>query len=500
VSSVVRVPPELSAFLRLPTPQSLMVRGPPGSGKTMLSLALMEAFNGRRIFVSLRTTRQNLLDQIPWLGRIPPGEFELVDAGAEVDRVELHARAARAAKDLLSDAALSPETQDFLLLPGAVQAALGLADHRHPTMIVFDSWDAVIDQYFERQAPPGDSVPSRTEVERRLLAQMMHRQIMLVLVLERDSPSILDYHVDGVVETSRHAESGRLERWLSMPKLRGVWIGTDMYPFTLAHGKFAAITPTGAGERYRFEPPAEDPRPEAEGLWPGSTDYATGLGRLRAGEFTLFELDSTVPREIPRVLIGPMIVQALRLGGRVLLLPPPSSDPEDAYVSIREHVPVEALRRHLRVLSAVQIDPGSAELAEVYVPTHRIGWTKTGLSVPVPEDPSFLHEAQGSERFSLVVAYMSGLQTLTESAGQTLSPGILAGLAASVFPRGKVHGLLVGRSGDPHLDMFGPVMETQLRIRCPHGRVFLNGHRPYLAPLVLSQEAPGEPYRLTPVL
>jgi KaiC/GvpD/RAD55 family RecA-like ATPase len=76
MSSVVRVPPELDAFLRLQPPQSLLIRGPPGSGKTMLSLALVEGFPGRRVYVSLRVSREGLLEQIPWLGKIPPGELE----------------------------------------------------------------------------------------------------------------------------------------------------------------------------------------------------------------------------------------------------------------------------------------------------------------------------------------------------------------------------------------------------------------------------------------
>jgi hypothetical protein len=500
VSSVVRVPPELAAFLRLPPPQALMIRGPPGSGKTMLSLALLESFQGRRIYVSLRTTRQSLLDLIPWLGKLSPGNLELIDANTEIDHVQQHLHGPREIGGMLAREALPQEADQFLWLPGAVQSAWSSADPRHPTLIIFDSWDAVIDQYFERGVTPGGMLPSRIEIERKVLAQMMLGKIILVLVLERDTPTVIDYHVDRVVETSRLASEERLERWLALPKLRGVSIGTDMYPFTLAHGKFSAITPASPGERYELRAPAPDPRPEVEGMWPGASDYASGLGRLRPGEFTLLELDSAVPREIPRVILGPMLVHALCAGGHAIIFPPPSSDPNDAYTSLRDHVPLPILRERLRVLSAIPPSGIDGETSEVYVPAHKIGWTKTGPAVPLPEDPAFLHAARGSAHPNLIVAYLSGLQALAESANLSLTPGILAGLGNAIFPQSRVHDVVVGRTGDSRLDGLGPVMETHLRIRCPHGRVFLNGHRPYLSPLVLSQESTEEPYRLTPVL
>jgi KaiC/GvpD/RAD55 family RecA-like ATPase len=500
MSSVVRVPPELDAFLRMPTPQSLMVRGPPGSGKTMLSLALLESFPGRRIYVSLRVSRQSLLDQIPWLGKLPPGDLEIVDAAAETDHVQTHGRAITGEAPLVRPGDLSPEEEEFLWLPSAVQSAWSLSDPGRPSLVIFDSWDAIIDQYFERGPELCESIPTRAEIERKLLARMTRGNILLVLVLERDVSSTLDYHVNGIVETFRQTVEGRLERWLGLPKLRGVSITTDLYPFTLAHGKFSAITPSIPGERYRLEPPTPDPRPEDLGMWPGSTDYAAGVGRLRPGELTLLELDSAVPREIPRVLVGPMLLQALLDGGRALVIAPPSIDPEDAYVSLREHLAPETLNERLRVLSAIPPTRPPLELDRMFVPVHRIGWTKVGPAVPLPEDPGFLHQAQGSEHANLIVVYLSGLQALAEIAGVSVTPATLAGIDAAVFPNSPVHVIAIGRTGDPRLELMSPVMETHLRVRCPHGRVFLNGHRPYLAPLVLSQQLGGEPFRLTPVL
>ena len=500
VSAIVRVPPELDAFLRLPNPQSLIIRGPPGSGKTMLSLALMETYPGRRVYVSLRISRASLLTQIPWLGEIPPGEVEIIDVARESDRPRMHPPKTPGPDLLVAEPPESKELAEFLWLPQAVQAAWSLTDNRVPTLMVFDSWDAVVDQYFERVAESSDSGPSRSRVERLLLERMARGNISLVLVLERDSPSVLDYQVNGIVETFRQVEEGRLERWLRVPKLRGVPVNTDTYPFTLARGRFSALTANRPGDHYRLQAPCPDPSPSLAGLWPGSTDFADSLGRLRFGALTLFEIDTAVPREVSRVILGPMIINALRLGGRVLILPPPSLDPEDSYVTLREHLPAQVIQEQLRVLSSIPLSEDGEELSEVFVPFQKIRWTKTGLPVPIPEDPEYLQAALGSKGPNLIVAHLSGLEALTEAAGVTLIRGVLSGLARTVFHRNPVHVAAVGRTDDGLFAGVASTAETHIRIRSPHGRIFVNGHRPYLAPMVLSQESGPEPYHLTTVL
>jgi hypothetical protein len=466
----------------------------------MLSMALMEAFPGRRVYVSLRATRASLLAQVPWLEKIPPGQVEVIDTSAELDQVQDHTGGGSTSAALLTNHAEARDLSEFLWLPKAVQAAWSVTDPVRPTLMVFDSWDAVVDQYFERPPKAADETPSRFEVERLLLARMHRSNISLVLVLERDTPSVLDYQVTGLVETYRRTEEGRLERWLSLSKLRGVPIETDTYPFTLAHGRFAAITPTRSGHRYTLEAPAPDPNPEADGLWPGSTDFANGFGRLRFGAVTLLELDSAVPREISRVLLGPMIVQTLRLGGRVLVVPPPSFDPDDAYVGVRKHVAREMVRAQLRVISTIPLSLEPSDAPEVFVPFQRIGWTKSGPPVPLPEDPDFLEAAQDSRKPSMVIAYLSGLQALTQAANVPLNRGVLAAMARAVFPRSPTHVAVVARTGDPLFPEISPVSELHIRLRGPHGRIFLNGHRPYLAPLVLTQDNGVEPYHLAQIL
>ena len=64
------LPQELRDFLHLPGPQTLLIRGPPGSGKSTLSLGLAASFPGARLFISSRVSRPKLLLQYPWIGAL----------------------------------------------------------------------------------------------------------------------------------------------------------------------------------------------------------------------------------------------------------------------------------------------------------------------------------------------------------------------------------------------------------------------------------------------
>lgn len=450
--------------------------------------------------MSLRVPKSSLVRDIPWLDQIAPGELRIIDSLEDQRKDAVRAEEPSARIPPSGEGTKAGATGAFSWLPQELQADWSAEVEANPKLVVFDSWDSLVDGYLSRGADLASPLPPRAEIERRLLATMARGNILLVLVVERDSPSELDYQVNGIVETSRRLEEGRLERWLGLPKLRGVPIPTDIYPFTLVHGRFAAITANPAGVRLRMNPPVPDPQPDAPGLWPGSTDFAQAFGRLRLDALALFELESSVPREVSRVLLGPTIIHTLRQGGKVVILPPPSLDPEDAFVSLRDHLPPEVLRDQLTVVSPIPLESSAAPPPGRFGPLHKLGWPRQQSATAVPESDNPPRIELGSKVPNLIVAYLSGLEALTEGAGIPFGRSILGGLAREVFPHSPVVVAAFGRTGNPHFPAVSTISELHVRIRCPHGRIFLNGHRPYLAPLVLSHEPGTEPYHLTQVL
>ncbi len=162
------------------------------------------------------------------------------------------------------------------------------------------------------------------------------------------------------------------------------------------------------------------------------------------------------------MILGPMMIQALRGGGRGLLIAAPSIDPEDAFSSVKGIVPPELLASNMRVISVIPIPPGPAMSSGMIVPYH---WTTAGPSVPVPEDPEFIQGAQASDRPNLIIAYLSAIEAAAESTNNKVGHGVLSALGAAVFPSSPVHVVGVARSSDPLFQVVNPVSESLIKIR-----------------------------------
>src|SRR3972149_6884996 len=64
-----KLPPEVLQFFHNPGGHSLLIRGPAGTGKTTLTLQLLETLYGfeRNFYLSSRVSDRTLLTQFPWL-------------------------------------------------------------------------------------------------------------------------------------------------------------------------------------------------------------------------------------------------------------------------------------------------------------------------------------------------------------------------------------------------------------------------------------------------
>jgi len=496
MSQVKNLPKELSEFLSLEGPQTLLLRGGPGAGKTSLCFQMLNEFQGRTLYVTCRVPAEKIRQDFHWLVGPDPVPWKILDLTSRPSSLEDAAKVLLNAKMMLSSSEDSSEVLRALWLPGAIQEAWGDADPNEPTLIVVDPWNAFIEQYVGSGQAPVGGAPTIREIERTLLSLIGRTKIHLVFVMEGDEQTPLDYLVDGVLVVRREQFDAHMERWLTLSKLRGIPIDLPLYPFTLDGGRFRCITPTEGRGGLSTSRPEPDPESKSPGLWPGNADFGRIFGRLPVGSMTLIELAAEVPREVVRVLLFPAIAHALGAGGRVVLVPPPTLNAEDSYSGLPQLVPEKVLAQRFRILGVFPSHELGESLRQVFVPPSRISWTKDGVTVPVPEDPAFRVRAHSSKSTNLMVVYFSGLEGLAHSAGAALTREAIPGSAQVTFGGDPVHLIAIGRAGDAYFREVSPLASLHLRVESRQGRVLLHSYRPFSEEFAVTQESEDTPYHL----
>jgi KaiC/GvpD/RAD55 family RecA-like ATPase len=489
------VPPELDAFLSLDGPQSLLIRGLPGTGKTSLAVGLLQRFQGRRLFVTSRVDPLQLRRQFPWLreGRDDAAsEVSIIDSFGSEGSVASSARVVAHARDVL----VEPETgsggpaTEFLWLPDAVQESLERIDEEHPTLLVFDSWDALVEQFLGAPIPREVPVPDRDAVERFLLRRVHAAGAHLVLVVEREVASHLDYLVDGVVSTARQFDDERLERWLTLEKLRRVRIGEALYPFTLEGGRFACIDPLP--DRWPTDPGGSppDPAPAPDSVWPGNASFAAEFGRLPIGQLTVVEVEARLPLSCEHRLVIPMLLSVLSDGGRVVLTPPPTIRAEEIYDQVSAFVSRRVIRERLRLFCAEARPSRRPEVTQIVVDrsppldlTHEVpvhSELEAFLSVPAPEGKA-----------NLFIDSLTNLRAFARWLGTDLSAVTMPAALQHFLTLTPCAGVVVGSPGDPVLEALLSLAGLHIRVRERHGRAVAYGVRPRTSAFVLTQPMPA---------
>jgi KaiC/GvpD/RAD55 family RecA-like ATPase len=493
------LPAEIRTFVARPGPQSLLIRGSPGSGKTTLGLALLGAFPGQRILVTNRVSDTELRGDFPWLhlGGVDP--IQVIDAS---NRTRGLAEAALAVHDLpkVLSGETGGEVSNFMWLPEAVQEAYSSMESDRPSMVIIDSWDALVEDFMATRPSGHLPTPVREDVERLLLSFMRRSGVTLVLILERDVQTQLDYLVNAVVTTEKELVNGRLERWLYIPKLRGQRIETPSYPFSLEGSRFRTVRPfrfgrrTNGGQRaseIAGEPP---PEPMVGRVWPGCIDFAMAFGMFNVGATTVIETDPEVPHSLTQVLVDPPVVQTLLAGGRVLLIPPPGTRPDDIYQPYHSIVPAEKLADQLRIFSVAGTE-GVPEEAQA-------------IMLPMPRGPGFrsdpiFHAAfefirqEGTPNVpNLIVRTTGGERALAQMVGLPVTPENFATVAAAYVANLHSHQIVIGNIGDSLLVALNDLSSIRLQLRAREGRYFLNGVRPFTPSYVITEGDQLCPYRL----
>ncbi len=311
----------------------MLVRGPPGVGKTTLVMELVRQLQGASTVLATRQVREDLIEQFPFLGAEPDS---ILGATDHMPRYTLRLEML----DLSDQFALFPQ--------GIKRLHDHLASRPQHTTVIIDSWDAVIDQMRIQRAEFHRNWDHQ-DMELLLLETLRALGRNLVLVREQQEPSRLDYLSDGILVLDYHLLDGRRVRQLHWEKLRGVAVSQNHYSFSLGEGTIRCFS---------AQPHQQQALPLA-GTWVGSGEEArlhTGCadldrllgGGLAPGSHVLLELSEKVSADLGLLLLGGPVVGTLGAGGGAFLLPSSGYDPRRLLSLLGQAVAPEHLA-HLRL-------------------------------------------------------------------------------------------------------------------------------------------------------
>lgn len=210
---------EVLQLFREPGGYSLLVKGEPGTGKTIFSLTLLSELcksgEVKGIYLSTRLDPESLYDMINPEIKKQIRKEDILDATqsefAEEEGVIRYG-----------------DLSDFL------REVYERVEKKDVTVLVIDSWDAIHFQISEDD----------TElIETYVLDVTKKTKTNVIMITERTGTTRLDYLADEILQLEREEIGGRTIRKARIEKMRGIPINNPSYVFTLNNGVFESFEP-----------------------------------------------------------------------------------------------------------------------------------------------------------------------------------------------------------------------------------------------------------------
>ena len=494
--------PHLVKFLGEPPPLTLLITGASGTGKSILLRTLLPQLTGPRAYVAYRAEAGGSAGGHASPDARPALSLLLVDPGAP-----RHEEPSPASGEPTPPQPLAPAAPpDAEALPPVLAEAISRLATEGGGCLVVDSWDPTSEQEFRSQAAGPESIHELSAPAALLREKLRRLPLRVILVASSATDPGLVSGADGTVELGWEEVEGFRLRVVSIPKLRSTPPPESRYLYSLEGGSFYCPPQFPPGFRPPIGPPHPDPAPQEDSLFPGSQPFADAFGRLRFHGLTGLEVPPRFPSLVADVFLYPLVAHAMAIGGRVVWIPSPSSNPHQIASQLSRFLPPDFLRERLRVVSPQAADAAMGDLRSVALPARRAPsegepTSKASASPSGPIFPEAFRFLQGTleGRPSLYVIYLDGLHALATIAGIPLTvetfPLIMGGYAR--LPR--FHGIGFGRADDPLTQAVLAGVDTHIRLIEKCGRSVLLGMRPRTSPFILDWTDEGGRYGLVPI-
>jgi KaiC/GvpD/RAD55 family RecA-like ATPase len=297
------IPQDIKTFFSEDYGKTLLIKGTPGSGKTVFALTLLSTLKGNGAYLSTRVDAATLYLQHPWI-KTEISADNIIDA--------TQSERERTAKS--TEVTIKPLR--YTNVPDFLKAVYTRTERMENPIVIIDSWDAIISYtgYYEQR--------EREKLEHNLCDFSRKTKTKIILLVEYTGQTALDYLADGVVLVENDLYEGRRLRRMVMQKLRGCQITNPIRLFSLHRGIFRALTEFNGVDVSTETPPIPEPLPD-----PSASCVSTGIKALDRvlngyGSFNLFEGDY-LPYDI---LARALSVNVLNRGMRLILTTPKQSE------------------------------------------------------------------------------------------------------------------------------------------------------------------------------
>ena len=315
---VSRIPPELRAALSQGASFSLLIKGAPGTGKTMLAFEILNEFGGENaIYLSTRVSIPALYHQFPWME-------ERADSLTVIDATKLYIppTAVEEIRYYIPDEA-------YVKYKARLRAAKGFSgpyslfnviykkvvDAEEPATLVVDSWEAIT--AVEKEMMMGLEAAITDLIE----TYSPKYRLNLILIAETTDITPLDYLVDGILELNRITIDYRRAREVVFKKLRSTRIDQHKYGFTLNDGRFRSFCPF---ERRKID------KPRKVDIVPNTaTHVSTGCleidrilgGGISKGSTVMVEYADDLSLLGYQSIVAHMVVNSIQQGIHCVMIP-----------------------------------------------------------------------------------------------------------------------------------------------------------------------------------
>ena len=299
------IPDEIESALHQSYGFVLLIKGKAGTGKTTLALEILR-FVENPLYISTRVKPPFLYEQFPSISESLPKE-NIIDATTfEIPPIPS-----------FNDDQTFLESLKLKDLPDFLKTLFLKVNVGNPGTIVIDSWDAIAALGVTRWAKAENLLANY------ILDLVRQKNYNLILILETEAISYLDYLVDGIVcLDNSFFEGDKLIRELHLLKLRGVKINQPTYLFSLNNGKFTTFQ---SSLRPAFNPP--------QGVFPiedNNSRFSTGIpgfdrileGGLQPGTIILTEIHPYLGYANAFFMM-PTFIQFGLHGRGIIAIPPP---------------------------------------------------------------------------------------------------------------------------------------------------------------------------------